>query len=340
MPHGMTNRDTAMFGSGKPAWHRHPNSIVVEGNPEGEEALNLSGLGWLVEKQPIFGKAGRSLIQLPSHFVTVRKDIPLDDPARFLGVVQQRYQVIQNAEVIKIADAIIGEGNARFETLGSIWGGRVCYATILLPGDVRVQDDKITKFIVLKWAHDGSCGVEGCITPVRAVCQNTVRAAFASAEATVSIRHTEGAMTRIDEARRVLRIANESFDATGEMFNRMSQSAIDARFVDAYLKALIPDPVRKPDAKRTSSRSSNMRNEIAELFNGKQKGASMRAIQGTAWGLFNATTEYIDHKQTSRAVNGRDEYEAKFDSVMWGAGARLRQNAFGLLSRQLGLVAS
>lgn len=322
-------RDSAMYGSNKPAWHRHPNSKVVEGQPDADHAIEYAGMGWLVEKEP----AECGGIVIPGFFATVRNDLPRTDPDRFLGVVQGRYQPVQNREVLGIADDLIGEGGACFETLGSLWGGKQCYTTVVLPDSLQVRDDLINKFLVIKWSHNGTSGVEGCITPVRAVCANTVRAAFASAQASVVIRHTLGAMKRIDEARRILKLTGEYYEKVGEVFNSMAAKKVDSRFVDAYLKAIFPDP--REGVKPT--KTNNMRNAVKELFYGGQKGADMDAVKGTAWGLYNATTEWIDWSRSTRK-HGRTEDEARFDAIMWGQGAKLRQSAFGLITRQTGIL--
>lgn len=328
MPAGMTNRDSAMYGSNKPAWHRHPNSRVVEGQPDAEHAIEYAGLGWRVESAP----AECGGVEIPNHFVTFRDDMAQNDPHRFLGVVQGRYQIVQNREVLTIADDLIGESGAKFETLGSLWGGRQCYATVVLPGEMQIKDDRVDKFLVLKWSHDGTCGIEGCITPVRVVCANTVAAAFRQAKVSTSIRHTNSAVERIGEARRILGLANDYYDKVGQVFNAMASTRVDDRFVDAYLKAIIPDT-----GKKRNTRSEKTRAQIASLFYGGQDGAEMEAVKGTAWGLYNATTQYIDHDRGTRA-QGRDANEARFDAVMWGTGARLRQDAFGLIGRQTGIL--
>lgn len=328
MPSGFTRRDSAMYGSMKPAWHRQ--GTVVPGQPTADRAIEISGLGWLVAKEPI--ESGGLVV--PGFYVTARQDI--QDADRFLGVVQERYQPIQNREVLGIADDLIGEGGAKFETLGSLWGGRTCYATVVLPDSLAVRDDLINKYLVLKWSHDGTSGVEGCVTPVRVVCANTVRAAFSAAQASISIRHTVSAMTRIEEARRVLKLTNEYYENAGRLFTSMAEKKVDRRFVEAYLKAIFPDP--KEGVKPT--KTENRRQAVRELFFGGQAGARMDAVRGTAWGLYNATTQWIDHGRTTRTHNGRSADEARLDAIMWGQGAKLRQTAFGLIARQTGILRS
>jgi len=339
MAHGMKMTDSAMYGSGKPAWHRHPNSRVVEGQPGSEDALRISGLDWLVDKEQITSGG----IVIPGFWAVARQDLPRNSADRFLGVVQDRYQLLQNKEAVSVADKILEqEGGARFETLGSLWGGQVCYATIALPKVLKVVDDKVEKYLVLRWSHNGLYSFEVIITGVRVVCANTLRMAFNAAKQSFTLRHTASAITRIDEAKKILGLSAEYFDQAAEVWNSMAATAVDQRFVEAYLNALFPDPPKKEPKEgkkvRTNSRAANIRAEIAELYNGKQKGANMKAIKGTAWGLWSATTQYIDWNKTTHAHKGRSEDEARFDSTMFGSGARMRQAAFNLIARQTGIA--
>jgi len=327
MASGFTENDSAMYGSDKAAWHGH--GTVVSGTPDAETAYHASGINWQVLKRP----AECGGLEVPGFFVTFRDDLPETEAARFLGVVQSRYHIIQNREVLDIADGLIGEGGAKFETLGSLWGGKRCYATIVLPGILKVKDDDVAKYLVIRWSHDGTTSIEGGITPVRVVCWNTLRAAFKAARDTVCIKHSANAYDKIEEARRILKLTDTYYNRVGEVFNRMADVTVNDRFVDAYLKAIIPGPESGND-----KRAAGIRDNIRGLFNGGQRGGDMDAVKGTAWGLFNATTEYVDHARGTKAQNGRGATEARMDSILWGSGAKLRQDSFDVLTKQLGIL--
>ncbi len=59
----------------------------------------------------------------------------------------------------------------------------------------------------------------------------------------------------------------------------------------------------------------------------------------TAYGLVNAVGEYIDHERTVLAMNGRTREDARMQSIMFGSGAQLKQDAFGLMTRVKDLAA-
>ena len=69
---------------------------------------------------------------------------------------------------------------------------------------------------------------------------------------------------------------------------------------------------------------------IEELFNGSGRGSELAAAKGTAWGLMNAVTEFVDHERRARSQ------EYRLDSAWFGQGAAIKQRA---LEQALQLIA-
>ena len=70
--------------------------------------------------------------------------------------------------------------------------------------------------------------------------------------------------------------------------------------------------------------------KVQELYEGRGRGSQLESSRGTAWGLLNAVTEYVDHERRARS----NEY--RIDSAWLGQGAQIRQRA---LDTALQLVA-
>ena len=60
---------------------------------------------------------------------------------------------------------------------------------------------------------------------------------------------------------------------------------------------------------------------IMELFNGHGRGSRLMGVEGTAWGLLNAVTEYTDHHMRARSAENR------LSSAWFGVGANLKAAA-------------
>jgi hypothetical protein len=61
-----------------------------------------------------------------------------------------------------------------------------------------------------------------------------------------------------------------------------------------------------------------------DLFKGAGKGASLPGVKGTAWGLVNAVTEYVDHHR-GHSKTTRDN---RMDYSWFGPGDQLKTDAF------------
>ncbi len=290
MAHEMHELDHAVYGSNKAAWHGL--GTVVEGNPSSREALELAKLDWLVTKEPAYasdGDGGRVLLasdddaavdfdNMPQVWLTCRSDLPATDLRRVLGAVGKSYTPIQNSEAFEVLDALIGEGGAKIETAGSLFNGRVVYMTALLPDEISIKGDKINKYLLLRTSHDGRCAMEALFTPIRVVCNNTLTWALNKAKTRVKIRHTSGAQSRLDEARMVLGLADQYFGEHAETLKALAAAKIDARFVEAYLSALIPGP-KEPEA---SPASSLVRRDCSELIVALSSSISPEAANASA----------------------------------------------------------
>lgn len=96
----MSANVESMFYAGREKpWHGL--GTQVEEAPTSADALRLAGLDWTVQRKPIQVCGGR---KVDNFFANVRSS-----DGAVLGVVSDRYQVVQNAEAFAFTDALIGE---------------------------------------------------------------------------------------------------------------------------------------------------------------------------------------------------------------------------------------
>ena len=84
----------------------------------------------------------------------------------------------------------------------------------------------------------------------------------------------------------------------------------------------------KPEHKGLSNERAL--HKVLSLYEGHGRGAQLEAAKGTAWGLLNSVTEYVDHERRARS----NEY--RMDTAWFGQGAVFKQKA---LNAALQLVA-
>ena len=91
-----------------------------------------------------------------------------DSDRKVLGVVTNRYKVIQNEEAFSFTDSLLGEG-VRYETAGSLQGGKKVWLLARMPQDYIITGERISPYLVFSNTHDGSGAIKVALTPIRVV---------------------------------------------------------------------------------------------------------------------------------------------------------------------------
>lgn len=290
------NNGVASFANSRDdAWHQLGQKVghlmtakevlaeaqLADWNVRKQDALTLNEWGVPV---PIEGK-----------YATVRTN-PITGTTDPLGVVGRGYRVIQNEESADFLDALVDESGAHFETAGALRGGRQTFVTLRLPNYMQFSvsgstvTDDMDLYIAACNSHDGAGSYKVVVTPVRIVCANTESAAIANAASTWSVRHTSNALSAIEEARQSLNIAFTYADASAEEMKAL----IDTQVEQDEAERLIGQVFRVDEAK--TERQRDIRSDHAAAVMVGLNLDTVRAFSNTRYGLYNAVTEYVDHR--------------------------------------------
>ena len=222
------NVETMFYTREKP-WHGL-GTIVAEA-PNSKDALRLAGLNWKVLQEPVYTE-NEELIQ--GYKANVR-----DTDRKVLGVVTDRYKVIQNEEAFAFTDTLLGEG-VRYETAGSLQEGRRVWMLARLPREFIIGGERISPYMVFSNTHDGSGAVKTALTPIRVVCNNTLNLALRTAKRSWSMIHTGDISGKIEEAKNTLFLADEYMTALGQEFENLRKIKLSEKQVLDYIKILLP----------------------------------------------------------------------------------------------------
>lgn len=253
-----------------------------------------------------FSKDGHIFRELVGFYATYRADTAVP-----LGLVKDKYQVVQNSEAFKFFDDAIGEGMARWDRAGILGDGRKIYLSAKLPIETRVGDDLIDNYLVFSNSHDGTSSVNIMFTPIRVICTNMLNSGLKSADAYIRIRHTESAKQKLQRGAEILRIACKHATTVQEYYNSLLKVKMSDREVMEYLanlqltekerellldydnqngyQKLILRDYRTMEVTGISQRKANM---IANMFDYYCDGIGQKHVAGTAWGAYNAVTGF------------------------------------------------
>lgn len=297
-----TQNGVASFASFRePAWHGL--GTVFSDEKTTSEMLAAANLNnWNVRLVDV--EIPNTLTSDKNYSYVVRTNPTDNTQTDILGVVGERYHVLQNEDLFSFGDNIL-DGGGRWETAGSIRGGRVVFGSLALERETVLDPngvaDKVKTYLLINTSHDGSIAIQASITPVRVVCANTLNLALGSKRNKIKqsfkIRHTQTANGKVQIAREALGLANVYMDAFDVMAKAMIEKEITAGQFNDIILAAYPKPEK--DSKGAVKKWENKVDVINDIYTGQFNGM----IAGNAWGAFNALTERLDWHRNSRGGN-------------------------------------
>ena len=299
-----TQNGVASFASlREPAWHGL-GTVFNEEKTTSEmlEAANLNG--WNVRLEDL--EIPSTLTSDKSYQYVVRTNPTDKTQTDVLGIVGERYVPLQNEDLFSFGDNIL-DGGGRWETAGSIRGGRVVFGSLALERETILDPsgvaDKVKTYLLINTSHDGSIAIQASITPVRVVCANTLNLALNrtrkrdGVKQSFKIRHTQTAQGKVQIARETLGLANKYMDEFDKMAHAMISKEVSAKQFNDIILAAYPKPEK--DAKGAFKKWENKIDLINDIYTGEFNGM----IAGSAWGAFNALTERLDWYRSARGAN-------------------------------------
>jgi len=299
-----TQNGVASFASlREPAWHGL-GTVFTEEKTTAEmlAAANLNNWNVRLEELDI-----PNYLTSDKNYSYVVRTNPTDNTQTdVLGIVGDKYVPLQNEELFSFGDNIL-DGGGRWETAGSIRGGRVVFGSLALERETVLDPngvaDKVKTYLLINTSHDGSIAIQASITPVRVVCANTLNLALGTTKRkdgvkqSFKIRHTQTANGKVQVARTVLGLANTYMDEFDKLAHAMIEKEITAQQFHDIVLAAYPKP--ESDKKIALTKWTNKIDVINDIYTGEFNGM----IANTAWGAFNALTERLDWHRNVRANN-------------------------------------
>ena len=284
------NVETMFYVREKP-WHGLGTRI--EEAPTSADALVYAGLDWTVEQKNVYAGDG-SLI--PGYKVNTRST---DNAA--LGIVSDRYKVVQNEDAFSFTDDLLDQG-VTYETAGSLQGGRKVWMLARMPHRYIIAGDEIAPYLVVMNSHDGSSGIKVAMTPIRVVCQNTLNLALNSAKRVWTTKHTENVMLRVHEAEETLGLAEKYMGELGRGIDGLSNIKLSDGKVMKLMEEFFPVSNDLPDVQR----KNNLR-LLDDLKARYWDAPDLSNVGKNGYRFVNAVSDFATHANPIRRTKNYDE---------------------------------
>ena len=302
---------------GATPWHQLGNQLPPK-QPI-EVWAEQAGMAWNILETPVryladqIGSLG-SIMSFNDHKVLYRSDTKAP-----LSVVSSRYQVVQPKAVLEFYRDLTEISGFELETAGALKEGRKFWALARTGKSMSLKgNDVVNGYLLLATSCDGSLATTATPTTIRVVCNNTLTIALNGASSAIKVPHS----TSFDAqaVKKQLGIAVSQWDSFMYRMKTLSERKVkNHEAMNYFLKVLCQtDSQSDQAAVLTNERALK---KVQSLYEGQGHGAELASASGTAWGLLNAVTEFVDHEKRARSQ------EFRLDSAWFGQGASLKQRA-------------
>lgn len=275
-----------------------------------------SGMDWQIREAPVRymteSAGGLGAIEsFPENKVLFRSDTNMP-----LSVVSQRYKVVQPSEILEFYRDLTEVSGFELETAGILKGGRKIWALARTGQSSTLRGNDVTNaYVLLATACDGTLATTAQFTSIRVVCNNTLAVALGSSTGAVKVPHNTSFDPQL--VKRQLGISISTWDSFMYRMKGLSERKVMTHEAANYIHRVFSN------LDKTASQNTNERAmaKVMTLFDGHGKGAELASSKGTAFGLLNAVTEFVDHERRAMSSDHR------LESAWFGQGAALKDKA-------------
>jgi len=297
----------------KSAWVR--GGTAVEAN-SASDAATQAGLNWSVRTAPLMAEIEPANITAEGVDQAVYKEVPKkqaivrEDNNSIIGIVGNKYKVVQNMEVFNALDTLVDAGDARYAAAGEFNNGSNIWMVLELPQGIEVANDPHAAFLLVKTSHDGSSSV--VIKPIieRLFCANQVNGLISKGytrgskgynEYTYRMTHTTNQELSIADIRNITNLTYTAIADYQLVANNLLNKRMTREQTINFFKAVWPLPTTVEDKPyMLLTRGERKQQTIATDARAKAfaiytESETQENIRGTAFGAWHAVVEHADH---------------------------------------------
>lgn len=311
---------------GEEPWHGLGNRLSPRQSIEVWQ--KQAGMDWSIESGDVRFVAGNdglgSIHAFPGMKVLYRSDTKTP-----LSVVSSRYQVVQPSEILEFYRDLTEVSGFELETAGVLKEGKKLWA-LARTGQSAILNgrDEINGYLLLATACDGSLATTAQFTSVRVACNNTLQIALGETAGAVKVSHRS--QFDAQSVKKQLGIAVSHWDEFMYRMKALSERKVKPETAEAYFRRVLAYPGNSSNTTKDGPVTATNERAVkaaTELYSGRGKGSTLASAAGTAWGLVNAVTEFVDHKRRARSDDHR------LDAAWFGQGATMKQKAWDEATR-------
>lgn len=270
--------------------------------------LEEADLNWNVVKKPLFTRNDATFDKVPNQYALVR-----EDSNDIISIVSERYQPIQNHQIVEFFNRFAETSGARITHAGHFKNKDIAlFADLGLQSSPDNEEHKF--FLLARSGHYPGSALQILLSTVRTICTNQFNVIDTGQKGFFYSWHNV-TFDQIAQDR-----AKHTLDAAQNFIKKFNE---ELRFLmarpinDSTAKVMLIDQFGDPT--KTFDDQPKLVTKSFEFFQNEPIGHQFKH-EGTAYKLWNAVTEVLDHNPRER---GR--------SALIGAGQTAKHEFFNRL---------
>ena len=286
--------------------------------------------GWDVASRPVYNEFG--------EMINGYQELVRNDNEATLNITGERYSPIPNSMFCSVLDSFAKLG-CEVTKYGAMANGKKIYAQLshdemasaVIPND---HHGKTKGYATLVNSHDGSSAFKIFVTVIRMYCNNQFHYVNNNASNGIRIKHTVNYEAKIND---LVDCIDNIVVAQKDVLHKMQEMSETKSFdrVTDYVETLHkleekPRPIKQRNEKtgtfdtvgwtppQFSTQGINIMKDYDSIWDSYK-----HEMNYSNWGLFNATTHYVDHEKSANKGNAYS---------LFGTGMELKGRAFKLLT--------
>lgn len=289
------------------AWKRAGTAVEAT---SAASAAQQAGLNWTVSLHDLQARYTYPVSEQENLTIGLPVDNKVgvvkthDGEASVIGVVGNKYKIVQNMEVFGAMDALVDCGDARYTAAGEYNNGASVWMLLELPTGVNVANDPHCAFLLVKTSHDGSSSV--IVKPIieRLFCSNQINRIVMGKNKnafTYTMKHTQNNNLSVADIRNITQLTYESIALYESVASDLGAKQVARDKAREYFNKVFPLPkiaenvdyhLLTQGEKRAMTIATEARERSWHIYS---ESDTQENIRGTAFGLWQAVIEYADH---------------------------------------------
>jgi phage/plasmid-like protein (TIGR03299 family) len=276
--------ESGMF-VGDAAWHKLGN--VITEAPSIKDGIILAGLDWKVNMENLYLGDGR---------LTKQRAIVRQSDQSILGYSGSQWQPLQNTEAFDFFQPMVNSGLVDLETAGSLRNGQIIWvlAKIKNAQSEVIKNDPIQRYFLLSNSHNAGRAVQIGYCDIRVVCANTMALAESSEKSKlIRLVHGKNLQTNLGDLQDMVNLSKQSFEADLKKLEVLAKKGINRKDLEKFV-----DVIWYPNVIELTARQKTHRTNTIYMLDDLMEsgiGTDITNVKGTAYGLYNAATEFWTH---------------------------------------------